>query len=336
MKKTQIIIVVSLAVVILAVAGFFSGSFYAGKKCPVKAKTDNKNLEIHDKENSYKFINPLLECGEIESLSNAKIDKIKSRIIDFIDKDRKKDLDFISVYFRDLNNGPWFGINEKETFTPASLLKVPLFISYLKLAEDRPEVIQERILYTKGFPQKIAQYYKPVKEIKEGEEYSVKDLLENMIKYSDNNASMILSQMIAPKDLENAFTDLGVGRPENEKYTLSVRTYASFFRILFNATYLNRPMSEMALDILSQVDFKDGLIAGVPFGVTVAHKFGEYDISGNSENSIGKKQLHDCGIIYYPDNPYVLCVMTRGNDFNHLADAIKNISALVYEGMGEE
>ncbi len=29
----------------------------------------------------------------------------------------------ISVYFRDLNNGPWFGINEKEEFSPASLLK---------------------------------------------------------------------------------------------------------------------------------------------------------------------------------------------------------------------
>jgi hypothetical protein len=37
--------------------------------------------------------------------------------------------------------------------------------------------------------------------------------------------------------------------------------YASFFRVLFNASYLNRKDSEKALALLTKVAFRDGLIA---------------------------------------------------------------------------
>lgn len=61
----------------------------------------------------------------------------------------------------------------------------------------------------------------------------------------------------------------------------------------------------------------------IPSDVKVAHKFGERyygDI----------KQLHDCGVIYYPENPYLLCVMTIGKDFEDLAEVISHVSDVVY------
>jgi hypothetical protein len=42
-------------------------------------------------------------------------------------------------------------------------------------------------------------------------------------------------------------------------------------------------------------------------------------------------QLHDCGIIYYPGNPYLLCVMTRGTDWSALEKTIQTISAMTYK-----
>ena len=43
------------------------------------------------------------------------------------------------------------------------------------------------------------------------------------------------------------------------------------------------------------------------------------------------RQLHDCGIIYYPNNTYLLCIMTRGKDFKQLESVIAGISKTVYE-----
>jgi len=36
----------------------------------------------------------------------------------------------VSVYFRDLDNGNWFGIRENEKFSPESQLKIPILIAY--------------------------------------------------------------------------------------------------------------------------------------------------------------------------------------------------------------
>ena len=113
---------------------------------------------------------------------------------------------------------------------------------------------------------------------------------------------------------------------------LSAENYASFFRVLFNASYLSRSLSEKALSLLAQSDFKDGLVAGVPPGIKVAHKFG-FRITGiNGEI----KQLHDCGIIYYPRHPYLLCIMTSGKSYEYLDDAIKELSRVVYQEIGRQ
>jgi len=97
--------------------------------------------------------------------------------------------------------------------------------------------------------------------------------------------------------------------------------------MLYNASYLNKELSEKALQYLSEVDFKQGLVSGVPQGIVVAHKFGEKVFGSSAEI----KQLHDCGIVYYPRHPYLLCVMTRGASFEYLDDTIRQISSLVYQ-----
>ena len=108
---------------------------------------------------------------------------------------------------------------------------------------------------------------------------------------------------------------------------LSVRQYASFFRLLYNASYLNRTHSEQALALMAGSSYVKGLAAGVPKSVPVAHKFGE---RGNLDANI-RYQLHDCGIVYHPHTPYLLCIMTQGDDFARMERAIRDISRLFYE-----
>lgn len=79
---------------------------------------------------------------------------------------------------------------------------------------------------------------------------------------------------------------------------------------------------------MSQTEFKEGLNRGLPAEITVAHKFGERDLGQ-------QKELHDCGIVYYPNQPYLLCVMTKGADFDDLSETIGEISKLVYNFIKE-
>jgi len=96
---------------------------------------------------------------------------------------------------------------------------------------------------------------------------------------------------------------------------------------LFNATYLNKELSEKALEILSKINYKDGLIAGLPNDIQVSHKFG---ITSTNKGGVSKKELHDCGIVY-TDTPYLICVMTKdSNNIQNPQNLIKNISAMVY------
>ena len=106
---------------------------------------------------------------------------------------------------------------------------------------------------------------------------------------------------------------------------MTVKTYASFFRILYNGTYLTQRDSEHLLSLLSQSSFTQGLIAGLPTDMVVAHKFGEASLPD------GTHQLHDCGIVYKPNQPYLICVMTKGTNFNTLAGVISHISKTVYK-----
>jgi hypothetical protein len=104
------------------------------------------------------------------------------------------------------------------------------------------------------------------------------------------------------------FQELGLIDPSaKSENTLTTRGYASLFRLLYNASFLNAEMSDKILKWLAESDYQTGLRAGVPKGVKVANKFGERSFKGG-----GVKQLHDCGIVYYPSNPYLICIMTRG------------------------
>jgi beta-lactamase class A len=100
--------------------------------------------------------------------------------------------------------------------------------------------------------------------------------------------------------------------------------------VLYNASYLNRELSEKALKHLSSSVFREGIIAGTPPGVEIASKFGERTIHVSDEEP-DIMQLHDFGIIYFPKHPYLLGVMTRGKDFKELGKVIRDISHEVYE-----
>lgn len=306
---------------------FFLVTFLIGIYLGINIGKDRETKKERH-EPGYSFISPLLECytEKSDTPENTRIQKKVEQIID--ERMRSGSITNASVYFRDLGNGPWFGINEEEKFTPASLLKVSILISYYKMIEDNPELLEKKYLAEDDYTPSATQNITPSREIEIGKEYSVKELLDLMITESSNQATHMLLKTLPEFQIDKTYSDLGIEIPDvqNSENYMSVKDYSSFFRVLYNASYLNKYYSEEALRLLSNSKYKKALVAGLPEGVLVAHKFGERE-----HNNL--KQLHDCGIIYKQDKNYLLCVMTRGKDFNTLSSVIKDISKIVFDNV---
>lgn len=325
MKKSSLFIVILTAFVFL-ILGYILG----------KSSSSSSIFSERRHQGSYKFINPLLECDSSVNFSqNASLSPLKTSLEKAISElQNNHQLSYASIYFRDLNNGPWLGINEKENFSPASLIKLPLAIAYFKEAEKNPALLQESIEAT--ISSKIEkQSILPRLTLSPDQKYTIDELIRRMIVYSDNQAYEILLNHIDNPLLVQTFTDLGIdisaGFTNPSGNIITAKSYAAFFRVLFNASYLNQEMSEKLLSLLSQVEYQNALVRGVNNPqIIISHKFGERTFEATSE-----RQLHDCGIVYYPEKPYLVCIMTRGQDFSKLSSAIAKLSQVIYESVSK-
>lgn len=282
-----------------------------------------------------RLTNPLLECEMADGFINKDITPFRPKVEDFINKSIDDgSISHASVYFRSLNNGVWFGVNEREIFTPASLLKLPLAMATMKAIEIDNSLLNLRIKFDKKFdlpPDINFQIIKPKKEIEIGQSYPVKELVESMLIYSDNQAALLLSSFVDNKIQDEVYRNVGVNLEEKQgEAYVSVLAYSRFLRILFNASYLSEANSEFILDLLTKSDFGEGIEKYLPEGVLVANKFGE---RGSKDNI----QLHDCGVIYHEKAyPYLLCTMSRGKNIEGVENFLGKVSELIYNEINKQ
>lgn len=318
-----------LITIVFLVIGFFVGisfeknklsSFYLGYINPIR-----------ESDSSYKFIKPLLAYKIPPATYEKEFQEFYNNLLQFEEKQKNAgNITDLSVFLSELDQGRWIGVNENDKFTPASLMKVIIMIAYFKKSEQDINLLGKKLVYSKVIDDLTqSSPFDDSSELKIGKSYSVDELIRNVIVNSDNGAKTLLLTSIDDASIDEVYKILSVPNDTNSEYTISPRDYSLFFRILYSATYLNKELSEKALTLLSETNFKDGLVAGVPNKITVAHKFGEHVITGGIQ--VTGIELHDCGIIYYQPSPYFLCVMTRGLDLEKLKTVIAGISNLVYK-----
>ena len=269
----------------------------------------------------YEYIKPL-EYAEPMSES-ALYAQLKTKIEALVAEKKKSGvLNNASVYLRDFNKGNWMSFQGKVPFHPGSLIKVPILISYLKFEEHQPGILNAPVTFQAG--QYIPSQSYNSKQIEVGKTYTIKQLLEYMIKYSDNNATFLLKENLDVAQFKKTYDNVGLPVPNimDVNYSLSAEDFSVFLKVLFNAGYLSIANSEYALKLLTECDFKEGFVKGLPAGTPVAHKFGEWGDGGANH------ELHESGIIYIDGDAYILTVMTSGKSIPELAKTIQEISAL--------
>lgn len=324
------LVVVSFFAIGIA-TGWIAHSTFAGQ--PLGVQQELKSLRL----NGYKFISPLLTCDTVNDNSSQQLEALQNKVERLIDEEKtKKDIDVASVYIRDFNRGESMGVNLEEKYFPASLGKVPIAIAIYKMAESAPDILNKKELWSDATDYNKPQEIKPANALQPGTSYTVSEALEKMIKYSDNNSYVFLSKYVSPEIFKSTYSDLRIPLPENQQEPvdyMSAKDFSYFLRVLYNSTYLRKDYSEKVLELLSQSDFKEGLAKKIPESVPVAHKYGLKSVADSSGNYVSH-ELHDCGITYSGQNPYLLCVMTKStSSLSDTEKSIANISELVFNNM---
>ena len=282
---------------------------------------------------AYMFTDPLIGVTSGNTTSPAYA-SLRTRINSYIASEATAGLDSASVNFRDIDASQGFTINPAETYDPASLTKIPLAMAYYDLAEENSSVLSDQIFYS-GDPDLDAdEQIRSVVQLVPGESYTVEEMIEHMIRYSDNNAEQLLADHLVSlgqlEVLNKLFADLGIKTNASDPDYATAGSYSVFLRVLYNSTYLDREYSERLLQLMSQTDFTQGIESGIPNGVLVAQKFGDAKIPDAAGNVAGA-ELQNCGIVYYPDHPYILCIMTKGRSIDELERVLASISRIVFE-----
>ena len=331
---------------ILCVSAFFILGMVAGYwlKAEVFSLPANHNQPL--RMGGFKYTSPLLICDSDPTIESKELEPLKEKISQAIDEEKaNRDVNAVSVFFRDLKNSNQLDINPDEKYHPASLNKIPLMLAYYWKLRTVPDILDKEIKVELDQDYNAIQEIKPKDTAENGQTYTIEALIEKMIEYSDNNAYEVLLKEIDRDEVLATFNNLHIpfkDLPQNPVDTnefdyMTADSYSYFLRVLYNASYVRKTESEKALEILTHSDFRDGLAAGLPSNVEIAHKFGQIGFYQAGDNSqIIERQLHDCGIIYYLDNPYLLCVMTKSQGQNSdIEKTLKKISALVYAEFGK-
>lgn len=283
-------------------------------------------VRIHPQGLAYRFINPLLASDVSSNTEGFSYDKtLEQKITGLIalQKSEEKIID-ASVYFRDMEASSWFGINDEKVFAPQRLLKIPIMIAYFKLAEDNPSILTEKLVFVGPH---VPQLYKPSKEpLVIGNEYTIDDLIRRMVQNGDEDAATMLFNTIDSKNIAEIFSELGIDTSSTTLIPnpITLKRYSLFWRILYNATYLNREYSEKALTILVDAPNDAGITGRLQKNILAANRYNTHEIEK------GVYAFSDCSIIYFPQHPYLLCGVAEGHAVQNLDEFLGIMGETVY------
>ncbi|HNX80614.1 MAG TPA: class A beta-lactamase-related serine hydrolase [Candidatus Omnitrophota bacterium] len=215
----------------------------------------------------------------------------------------------VAVVIKDLDWNREFVLNENEPFPAASLVKVPIMAAVFQAVQDGKVDLNEKIVL-KGSVKTLGSGI--LKSKPSGTEYTVEELIQTMITYSDNTAANMLIDRLGFDYLNAYFKKLGLEETNLSRKMMDFRfrrkgvenfTTARDMSIVLERFYrLERmsPQARQCLIFLAQQKINDRIPRRLPEGVTVAHKTG-----------LERNVCHDVGIVYTEKGNFLICVLTR-------------------------
>jgi len=250
----------------------------------------------------------------------------------------------VAVYFKTLDGKAQWSLRADDVFHAASTMKIPVMIELfhqaqegkLKLVDSLP-IRNEFHSIVDGSPYMLnaaddseGELYKA-----EGQKRTLRELCELMITVSSNLATNLLIEKLGAENIRATVHELGAdgmnvlrGVEDNKAFqkglnnTTTARGLAILLEAIAEGKAVDAASSNEMVAILEWQKFNEGIPAGLPKGIPVAHKTG--DIT---------KINHDAAIVF-AKRPFILVILVRGMaEKKESAALMADISKRLYEAV---
>lgn len=240
----------------------------------------------------------------------------------------------IGVFFEYLPTGVTINVNGNDDFFRASLVKLPVVMRAYKFIETKQLSLDDVLTIEE---KQLNKDFGTLWQRGAGTQLTVRELIRLILDDSDNTAFNVLYERVNVQLLQNAPNDdqaaddvydyLDIPRAaEGITPMVTPRNYTSILKSLYFSAYLPFDSSNEILQTMTAAHSEKWLREPIPETIPVANKIGAY--IAEPENF---HVFSDCGIIYYPERPYTLCVMVNSDQQSPSEEHIRNISRLVYD-----
>jgi len=248
----------------------------------------------------------------------------------------------VAVYFKTLDGMAEWSTHPDAVFHAASTMKVPVMIELFHQIKQGKLQLTDKVVVKNEFHSIVdgslyklrpdddseADLYKA-----EGQSRSLSDLCELMITVSSNFATNLLIDKLGVQNIRATIHALGAdgvvvlrGVEDGKAFdkglnnTTTARGLAKLLEAIGNGNAVDAADSQKMIAILERQKFNEGIPAGLPASIEVAHKTGEIT-----------KIHHDAAIVF-AKRPYVLVILVRGlADIKQSAALMKDISRELYQ-----
>ena len=214
-----------------------------------------------------------------------------------------------------------YGSKEEKIFPAASLMKLPVMITYFRQVEAGE--LKSWARYVLKDEDKIGGAGMLINQ-SAGAFWTNDQLISFMGKYSDNTAFAIIREKVGEEKINQTIEDLKMEKTNLTEFETTPLDIARLFKAVFDEGVINKPHRQDFLDSLTETVFEKRIPEGISEKIKVAHKVGT-DMGTYS----------DGGIIFSAD-PFILVVMSKNAAQGKAETFIADFTSLVYKFETEE
>ncbi|MCU0641114.1 MAG: class A beta-lactamase-related serine hydrolase [Candidatus Margulisbacteria bacterium] len=239
----------------------------------------------------------------------------------------------VSISLIDLKGSREAAVNGDLALPAASVAKVPVMCAAFNLADRGLLDLQRRVLFRESDKLEGAGVLRWMKAGKNGQEYSLWNLIRLMITLSDNTATRLVVNAVGLPTIEAYVRGIGLKQtriidptmlvepPAANNNLTSANDMAKQLVLLHNCRGFSKKSAQQMIAWMNYQRYRWGIWRGVAPGTYVANKTGHLE-----------GILNDVGLVYTKKGTYALAIMTAGfKNKSHARQLINTISRVVYE-----